>query len=782
MLRLLLLLLLVPFCSYSQISGIVLDSKTSEPIYQAKIKSNSGLIAVTDEKGAFVLQELNLPDTILVRAFGYIDDTIFIEPSDSKNPLIIELVQEGLTLEKVVVTSGRRAEKIEDVPVSMEVLTPELIDNKGMVNLEQAVDQSPGVYAMDGQVSIRGGGGFAYGAGSRVLVLVDGIPMISPDLGDAKWNAIPMENIEQVEILKGASSVLYGSGALNGIIALTNKEPSPDGELKVKVQSGIYDNPKRESLRWWKINPTSHLLLATYGKSFGSMGYNVAVNGYTTDGYKEGETEDRARLSGMYYYRPKNIKNLKLGAAYAIQLQRTGNFILWESDSLAYTPFGGADPNVNPESSLDIQQNININVDPYLKYYDKHDNKHDLKLRYYLVSIGNPNSIFSNSKASMYYTDYQFSRKMAERHDLTAGITNSSNTVRSSVFGDHLSWNLASYGQTTFHWNKLDLIAGVRLEYYRQDDRAPDSEWYIHTKGGDSTAVPIYPVVRTAVHYEITKTTHVRSSFGQGIRFPAVAERFAATSTGGLIVFPNPTLLPEKGWAGEVGIKQIFRIGDFKASVDVAGFINQYKNMIEFTFGYYKPDSIPASSHPDSLGYFLNWLGFSATNAENARISGIEFSFNTQGKIGQVELTSLIGYTYMNPISLNTNTAYLGTFSDTSTNMLKYRFKHMAKADVQADYKAFSAGVSTRYNSYMSNIDRLFEDGIQGTQVLPGLKEYRLQHQEGSLVFDARIAYEFKDKYKVSFIVNNLRNTEYSSRPADIQAPRQFLAQLQFKM
>jgi outer membrane receptor protein involved in Fe transport len=43
--------------------------------------------------------------------------------------------------------------------------------------------------------------------------------MVSPDVGDIKWNAIPLEQCSQIEVIKGASSVLYGSGALNGTIA-----------------------------------------------------------------------------------------------------------------------------------------------------------------------------------------------------------------------------------------------------------------------------------------------------------------------------------------------------------------------------------------------------------------------------------------------------------------------------------------------------------------------------------------------------------------------------------
>ena len=136
----------------------------------------------------------------------------------------------------------------------------------------------------------------------------------------------------------------------------------------------------------------------------------------------------------------------------------------------------------------------------------------------------------------------------------------------------------------------------------------------------------------------------------------------------------------------------------------------------------------------------------------------------------------------MNPISLNKNTNYSATFSDTTTNMLKYRFKHLAKADIEANYLKWGIGASLRYNSFMSNIDKVFEEPIAGsTYILPGLKEYRQKYDKGNLVFDARIAYKITDNFRVSFIVNNVFNAEYSSRPGDIQPPRNFIAQLQMK-
>jgi iron complex outermembrane receptor protein len=113
--------------------------------------------------------------------------------------------------------------------------------------------------------------------------------------------------------------------------------------------------------------------------------------------------------------------------------------------------------------------------------------------------------------------------------------------------------------------------------------------------------------------------------------------------------------------------------------------------------------------------------------------------------------------------------------------MLKYRFKHLAKADVEATWKNFSVGASFRCNSFMPNIDKTFEDGVFGTQILPGLKEYRSRDTGGSFVFDARIGYSFKNHYRVGFMVNNILNAEYSTRPGDIQPPRTFLVQLQMK-
>ena len=800
---LLLLIFLFPIFAYAQISGTVFEKGTKAPVFGAKIYSAKGDRALSDADGKFSLNTAVFPDTLITSAATYENDTLIVS-----GPGKIEIIlQKPVELKTVVVTAGRRGQDIEDVPISMEILTPELIDNKGLTNLEDVVAQSPGVFTMDGQVSIRGGSGFAYGAGSRVLLLWNGMPILSGGAGDAKWNAIPMESASQVEVLKGASSVLYGSGALNGIISLQERLPKLEGETRVKVQSGVYGNPKRETLKWWSDNknPTFHQAEVYHGKMYKNVGFTVSANGYSSPGFRQGEQEDRARISGTFYYRPKKFPNLKAGVGTNFQYQKTGNFIIWESDTFAYTPSGSADTSLEA-STLTYNTGIRFSFDPYVKYVDKKRNLHALKTRLYFDNNINITNAGQSNAAAVNYADYQYQQKWGKKMVLTSGFTGIRTDVSSQLYGDHFSNNLALYSQGELKLDRLDLTGGLRLEYFEMDKSRGDSE-FSFSDDPEAASVPVYPILRFGAHYQLAEYSHLRASFGQGIRYPSVAERYVATNVGALNVFANPDLTRETGWAAEVGFKQAIKIGKkWKGLFDVSAFVNQYNDMMEFTFGIFNPatgerldptapdyNDVVAEILDPSTGYTINDIfGFSAENAESARIMGAEVSFNSQGTIGDVKLTSLIGYTYMIPETQNTDSAYVETFStyeyDNNTNTatydrtLKYRFNHLVKVDVEAEWKGYSIGVSSRYNSFMKNVDAIFEDElINGLYILPGLERYREVNSGGNLVFDARIGYSFLDHYRVGFIVNNLLNEEYSTRPGDIQAPRNFILQLQMK-
>ena len=195
----------------------------------------------------------------------------------------IFLEQDSEQLKTVVVSAGRFEQNLEEITVSMEVMKPSLIENKNTTNIETAIDQVPGVNITDGQANIRGGSGWSYGAGTRVLVMVDDMPLISGDAGQAQWSLIATENINQVEIIKGASSALYGSSALNGVINIRTAFPSQNdidknklpGYTKVNMHMGLIDVPKRKKLHWnsvpsnqngKQLSRVSELILFTLGE------------------------------------------------------------------------------------------------------------------------------------------------------------------------------------------------------------------------------------------------------------------------------------------------------------------------------------------------------------------------------------------------------------------------------------------------------------------------------------------------------------------------------------
>jgi len=155
---------------FCQIEGTIKDSETATPVSGASITTSEQFTTTSTGSGEFSLAVNRFPVTIITSAKGYPNDTtIVFSPT---HQLIIALGAVTKTMEAVVITAGRRAQKVEEVTISMEVLKPALINNKGITSLDQAVNQSPGVFAMDGQVGIRGGGGICLWRRQSCIVII----------------------------------------------------------------------------------------------------------------------------------------------------------------------------------------------------------------------------------------------------------------------------------------------------------------------------------------------------------------------------------------------------------------------------------------------------------------------------------------------------------------------------------------------------------------------------------------------------------------------------------
>src|SRR5512143_787977 len=134
------------------------------------------------------------------------------------------LVSSPVQFDQVVVTASRRQQSLEEVPISLSVLDASEIRRRNALVLDDALRYIPGVNMTGTQVNIRGSSGYSRGAGSRVLMLLDGIPFITGDTGELNFETIPIGEVERIEVVKGASSALYGSNALGGVINVITRD------------------------------------------------------------------------------------------------------------------------------------------------------------------------------------------------------------------------------------------------------------------------------------------------------------------------------------------------------------------------------------------------------------------------------------------------------------------------------------------------------------------------------------------------------------------------------
>ena len=292
--------------NYAQtISGVISDASNNEQLIGVNIIANNGKGTATDINGKYSLKLEPGAYKIIFRYIGYEDvSQEIILKNNEKKVINLNLKQISKRLGTVVISAGKFEQNLEEVTVSMEVIKPSLIENKNTTDIQTAIDQVPGVNITDGQANIRGGSGWSYGAGTRVLVMVDDMPLISGDAGQVQWKLIATENINQIEVLKGASSVLYGSSALNGVINIRTAFPSQmdidknelPGYTKINTHFGLIDLAKRKELNW--NGDTRRAFKGTeifHANKIGNLDMTLGANFFKDDGYRMGEIIDRRR-------------------------------------------------------------------------------------------------------------------------------------------------------------------------------------------------------------------------------------------------------------------------------------------------------------------------------------------------------------------------------------------------------------------------------------------------------------------------------------------------------
>lgn len=768
----------------------------------------------------------------------------------------------------VVVSAGKFEQKLEELTVSMDVLKPDIIQSKNTTNITSALEQVPGLTIMDEEPQIRSGSGYSFGLGSRVAVLVDDLPVMTGDLGKAEWSFIPTENVEQIEVIKGASSVLYGSSALSGVINVRTAYPKDKPLTKVNLYTGFrsaileddapagkrfanffgLDASMANGKKWWdgvanfsgmnflhsrKIKQLDLVIGGNFHYDYGYIGPQPSmstIQGLSSNpvqqfimlrgaGYIDiltGDTvpeiapdevrEIRGRFNFNLRYRNKKVKGLAYGLNGNFMRSSKNFSLVWNNkgaathsyvvpagvDSTAYTRalYNNSDGLYRAyPGTMTLTEITTFYFDPFINYVTPRGIQHTLRSR--ILYSDNDNSNNQSNRSTTIFGEYQIQRTFEKMYNLSlaAGASGSYSMSQSEVFvggdttGNNDMKNFSLYMQLDKKfWKVLNLSLGVRGEYYQIND----------------TEFAVKPVFRSGVSFKMGRETYVRYSYGQGYRFPTIAEKFIKTTSGGFGVFPNPNLQPETSWNMEIGFKQGFKVGKFFGYLDFVGFWQHFNNSIEFVM--IQSENIP---------------GLKFYNTGSNRVRGVEVSLMGTGQFTKsVGMNIIAGYTFTVPESINpeqiytTDSVQIISLGDTTwqplqlshygtsvsdTKILKYRFQHLASLDIELTYRKWALGYSFRYYSKVRNLDRVVYELDASNQFNTGIIQYREDEEVpgspaddyklnnvagGTYVMDARVSFQVAEWLKAAFIVNNFLNNSYSLRPLKMEQPR--TASIQF--
>jgi outer membrane receptor for ferrienterochelin and colicins len=712
------------------VTGRVVDA-AGEPLIGANVLVKGTVLGgATRRDGTFELRQVPRGVRVLrVSMIGYetLERSVTI---DSARMALADLVlrETAVHTGEVVVTAGRRPQSLEDVPVSMAVFDAKDVERRTLVSLDQALRQVPGVNMTESQINIRGSSGYSRALGSRVLLLLDGVPLLTGDAGEIKYDVVPMYMVDRIEVLKGAGSALYGSSALGGVVNVITKRPAAR-MLGARVYTGFYDAPQYDRWKWWGSSPRFMNGIDAHvggGRQFGTEGeevsYIASAGVRNNQGYRQGDASFRWNGFAKGEWKLGPERALAATVNYASELR--SNWIYWRSLDDALVPPAGTDLGERTHSTK-LQATVSWRDTPSASYawsargtwfrtsYDLESDTSDFSLR--------PNDRVQSTTHTV-LMGLQGAWAPSQRLVVTHGVDASVGFVDARTFGRRTGTTSAVYGQADWGVIEgLNLSAGARADYTWVDSAKADGR--------------LSP--RLGAAWTIVRGTTLRASAGMGFRAPSIAERFTTASGAGIRTKPNPSLLSERSVSYELGVRQELPL---PAVVDGAVFLADYNNLVEPVI--------------DSDGMVI------FRNVTRARITGGELGIMTQ--LIDRMLTLSAGWTYMDPRDL------------VLARALKYRPRHLFTASAVFEYGMFALGADYRGSSRVEVID----------------EELRLVIRDGDArvpihVVDARVSADLRGAglpLTATLQVNNLLQYNYVEIVGNIAPIRHFMLTLDARL
>ncbi|HHS12879.1 MAG TPA: TonB-dependent receptor [bacterium] len=561
--HLLILCLAVPAWSRPLNTGFVrgrVTDQENQPLIGANVAVENTLLgSSTDEQGRYFIAGVK-PGSLQLRVsyMGYetrLTSTMTLDSGDTLNQ-DIRLEAAPVLMNPVVVTASKHPQALRSSHQSVSVIPERSLSGRQIHMLQESLIPLPGVHLNEKDISIRGSSGFSfYNIGSRVALMIDGIPVLTPDFGGINWESFPLLDVDHIEVVKGAGSALYGSSAMGGIVNIITRKPEPGDRFSFRAQAGIYDRPHYEEWKWTdRILHYERADLA-YTRSAGPVGIRAALTRRVTTGYMENGQAEQWNASGKLNFH-KN--RLRLDCYAAWMQNREGGFIQWLSQN---DPFRV--PPGNREDEIHYQT-LNL----YGLAHWTLSSKWGIRFRISALRsiMGNQLTAYNPGafKPGLSLgTEIQADWIPHKNHHAVMGAEIRRDLTGSQYFGNHEGLNLAVFLQNRWRISPgLEATLGMR--------------WDTHRILGEKEDHQINPKSGLVAH--LGENTSIRASIGSGFRAATVFERYIEADYAGFHIIPNPKLESETSWFADIGFHQRF---GRRAFIEICLFESDYRNLIE---------------------------------------------------------------------------------------------------------------------------------------------------------------------------------------------------------
>jgi outer membrane cobalamin receptor len=668
-------------------------SVSGAPIPKATVRVRGTALATqTDSGGSYTLGGLTLGHvTVSARAIAYGEavDTVQLAAGDSTRvDFLLPGVEGVVTLPPTVVTAAKRSQLLDQAVTSVAVVTDTELARRAVTTLDEAVDKAAGVQFLSGQVNIRGSSGFVQGLGTRVLMLVDGVPVTQGDRGGIDWDLIPLVDVRRVEILKGAGSSLYGSAALGGVVNVITRDIKPGVHATLRETVGSYANPPHDVWAFRDYTGAAEGLDATGSYGTERLRGSLTGAGWRSDGYREQDRRNHWQTAGKLESRPDTATRIVASGAWSSDQYETP--LVWctrgtcDDRGQAYQPF---------------------RIDTAGRGAFTRADKGYVSATLERTTSEQAAWLARASWGRTHFTDYQrtgndaavANRVGAELRAVVhpaadrvvmVGGEGARSDVASNIFGEHSQSEVGAYGESEQRVGRTRVTAGARIDYIAVD-------------GGALSAV-VSPRVGAVLE---TGSGAWRVSVGRGFRAPSLAERFVATVVQGIRVIPNPNLSPETAWSFEVGTTAH---PTSAVRYDAALFWTEAYDLIE-----------PAVSIATSVPVIQ------FKNLARARLVGLDVSFAAHPLTPQ--LTTTVAYTLLYARELAHDTV--------PERPLAFRPRHLVTLSADYRWRALSVGGDYRYTGQFERVELYPNDPRVAGHVL----DLRASAEHGPVVIRCQV-------------------------------------------